>query len=73
MAPSSQIPVKIDPPASEAEAAAIGAAIERFVADTSSQPAESEASLWARAAIYEATGQQPRLGPWGDGSPWGNH
>jgi hypothetical protein len=40
--------------ASEAEGAAIVAALERFLAETGSRPAPGEPSGWQRAALAEA-------------------
>lgn len=61
----------VAPNASPQEAAAIAAALERFLGDTapavSAQP-EQEGG-WGRAAILEGVGLRA-LTPWGDGEPW---
>ena len=63
----------IAPAASPQQAAAIAAALERFLHDTApviASDAEPE-SPWARAAVAEGVG----LGapsPWGDPEPWGS-
>ncbi len=59
--------------ASPEEAAAIAAAIEQFLRDTTPTPTASEAvSPWLRSGIYENAGLDP-LGPpaWGDPERWG--
>jgi hypothetical protein len=56
------------------EAAAIVAAIGRFVRDTAPAPVASPAGggRWLRAARLEDTGAgSDDLGPWGDPHPWG--
>jgi len=57
------------PAASAEEAAAIVAALERFMRDTAPQrhPRAPKRSAWARAALLEATGHEPGAGPisWG--------
>ena len=51
------------PAASPEEAAAVVAALERFMRDTAPKPAPPQAqpgrSAWARAALLEATGHAP--------------
>ena len=62
------------PGASPEEAAAVVAAIERFMRDTAPTPAPSQPSRnpWQRAALLEATGREPDApSPWGDPMPWG--
>jgi hypothetical protein len=63
-------------PASPAEAAAVVAAVERFLRDHAPPiaPAGPEASAWERAARLEAAGAGGRWAgpsPWGDPHPWG--
>ena len=61
----------IAPAAGPEQAAAIAAALERFLHDTA--PAivpRAPASGWARAAIAEGVGLEAPT-PWGDGEPWG--
>jgi len=57
------------PAASPEEAAAIVAALERFMRDTPPKrhPPAPQRSAWARAALLEATGREPGAGPisWG--------
>jgi len=59
----------IAPAASAEEAAAIVAALERFMRDTAPKrhPPAPQRSAWARAALLEATGREPGAGPisWG--------
>ncbi len=58
----------VAPAASPEEAAAVVAALERYVRDTAPKPApQRPASLspWARAGLLEATGHAP-----GDHLPW---
>jgi len=50
------------PPASAAEAAAIAAALERFLAENAPSPAQSEVSRWQRAALLEGVDRAPRGG-----------
>ena len=64
----------IAPSASPEEAAAVVAALERFMRDTAPTPAAATPARnpWARAALLEATGREPeRPSPWGDPHPWG--
>ena len=59
-------PVRIRPPASELEAAAIVAAIERFQRDTADapqSPAAPRESPWLRAARLEAVGLDADAAP----------
>jgi hypothetical protein len=59
--------------ASPAEAAAIVAALERFMRDTAPPLASAPASPdpWARAAILEAVGHEDDApSAWGDPLPW---
>jgi hypothetical protein len=62
----------IAPAASPAQAAAIAAALERFLHDTAPVIAPAGPSLtpWERAALAEGVGLQGR-NPWGDPEPWG--
>ena len=64
----------VAPSASPEEAAAVVAALERFMRDTAPTPAPPEArrNAWQRAAILEGTDREPD-GPtaWGDPVPWG--
>ena len=60
--------------ASPEEAAAIAAAIEQFLRDTTPPPAEPEEpmSRWLRAGFFENAGLDPGgPTPWGDREPWG--
>jgi hypothetical protein len=62
----------IAPAASPAQAAAIAAALERFLHDTAPvlAPARAARSRWERAALAEGvclSGPDP----WGDPQPWG--
>ena len=64
----------VAPSASPEEAAAVVAALERFMRDTApaSMPAGPVRNPWARAALLEATGREPdEPSPWGDSHPWG--
>lgn len=59
----------VAPAASPEEAAAVVAALERFMRDTAPLPAPAPpagAPPWARAALLEATGRAPD-----DGATWG--
>lgn len=56
------------------EAAAIAAAIEQFLRDTTppSAPAAREMNPWLRAGIFEGAGLEGAgPSPWGDPEPWG--
>jgi len=59
----------VAPAASPQEAAAVVAALERFMRDTAPTPAPPTAPaspLWARAALLEGTGHAPDApSPWG--------
>jgi hypothetical protein len=60
--------------ASPEEAAAIAAAIEQFLRDTTppSGSAEAPMSPWQRAGLFEATGRDAgAASPWGDAEAWG--
>jgi hypothetical protein len=62
------------PTASPEEAAAIAAAIEQFLRDTSPPPDRPGASLspWLRSGLFENAGLDPGgPSPWGDPEPWG--
>jgi hypothetical protein len=64
----------VAPDASPEEAAAVVAALERFMRDTVPPPAAAAAARnpWQRAALLEATGREPEgPSPWGDPHPWG--
>lgn len=64
----------IAPGASPQEAAAIVAALERFMRDTAPPPvaAGPPSNPWQRAALLEAVGIEPEgASPWGDGRAWG--
>ena len=56
------------------EAAAIAAAIEQFLRDTSPPPvgAGPQVDPWLRAGLFEASGRcAAEPSPWGDPEPWG--
>lgn len=59
--------------ATDAEAAAVLAAVEQFIRETTPAyaPAEERQDPWLRAALLEQTGREPD-GPteWGDAHPW---
>lgn len=60
--------------ASPEETAAVAAAIEQFLRDTTPPmaPAAPARNPWQRAALLEATGREPEgPSPWGDPHPWG--
>ena len=64
----------ITPAPSPEEAAAVVAAIERFLSDhapvVSAEP--ERVNPWLRAALLEGTGREPDApSPWGDPNPWG--
>jgi hypothetical protein len=62
------------PVASEAEAAAVIAAVEQFLRDTAPPRAAAPPpqNPWLRAALLEQTGREPDSPtPWGDPHPWG--
>jgi hypothetical protein len=58
----------VAPAASPEEAAAVVAALERFMRDTAPTPAPPVPALqpWARAGLLEGTGHAP-----GETTPWG--
>jgi hypothetical protein len=64
----------VAPSASPEEAAAVVAALERFLRDFAPvivEPAP-RANPWQRAALLEGTGREPDgPSPWGDPIPWG--
>jgi hypothetical protein len=55
------------------EAAAIVAAVERFLTETAPAPTRAEAANpWQRAALLEGTGaKQGFASPWGEPRTWG--
>lgn len=59
--------------ASPEQAAAIAAALEQFLRDTSPAPAPAAGiSPWLRAGMYENVGLDPAgPSPWADADPWG--
>jgi hypothetical protein len=64
----------VAPEASPEEAAAVVAALERFMRDTAPRPAPAapRRGAWQRAALLEATHREPdEPNPWGDPIPWG--
>ena len=64
----------VAPAASPEEAAAVIAALERFMRDTAppASPTGPPRNPWQRAALLEATGREPDApSPWGDPVPWG--
>lgn len=64
----------VTPAASPEEAAAVMAAVERFLRDFTPAlvAAEPPRNAWQRAALLEATGREPDgPSPWGDPIPWG--
>jgi hypothetical protein len=66
----------VTPAASPEEAAAVIAAVERFLRDYTPAPvpAPPPRNPWQRAALLEATGREPDVGGWdplwGDPIPW---
>jgi hypothetical protein len=59
--------------ASPEEAAAIAAAIEQFLRDTTPPPAPAATSRWLRAGLFAGTGRDPSgPAPWGDAERWGS-
>jgi hypothetical protein len=63
----------IAPSASPTEAAAIVAALERFMRDTAPALAQArpEVDRWRRAALLEGVGREPDASaPWGEADPW---
>jgi hypothetical protein len=64
----------VAPSASPEEAAAVVAAVERFLRDLTPPPAPPAPAKdpWQRAALLEATGRGADApSPWGDPHPWG--
>jgi len=59
--------------AEPAEAAAVVAAVEQFLADTASSPSAREAvNPWQRAALLEGVrSKQAFASPWGEPRTWG--
>jgi hypothetical protein len=51
--------------ASEEEAAAVVAALERFLAETAPAPAPAPMSRWLQAALAEGTNREPSPIGWG--------
>ncbi|MFL5819850.1 MAG: hypothetical protein ACJ76S_04115 [Solirubrobacteraceae bacterium] len=65
----------VAPSASPEEAAAVAAALERFMRDTAPVPMPSfpRPNPWQRAALREAVGREAdEPSPWGDPHPWGS-
>jgi hypothetical protein len=63
----------VAPGASPEEAAAVVAALERFMRETAPTfaPAPPTRNRWLRAARLEAIGREPQgLSPWGDSHRW---
>jgi hypothetical protein len=61
-------------PATPEEAAAIAAAVQRFLGDTAAPvtAGPQRVNPWLRAALFEGTGREPDApSPWGDPHPWG--
>lgn len=64
----------VAPSASPEEAAAVVAALERFMRDHAPPPAATTPARnpWQRAALFEGVGREPsEPSPWGDPHPWG--
>lgn len=64
----------VAPSASPEEAAAVVAALERFMRDHAPPPAATgpPRNHWQRAALMEGVGREPtEPSPWGDPHPWG--
>ena len=49
----------------EEEAAAVMAALEQFLAETTPSPTPVEGSRWQRAALHEGVARAPGLSSWG--------
>jgi hypothetical protein len=65
----------VAPGASPEEAAAVAAALEQFLRDTTPPLADvpERTNPWLRAALLEGTGREPsEPSPWGDPHPWGS-
>jgi hypothetical protein len=65
----------VAPGASPEEAAAVAAALEQFLRDTTPPlaAAPERTNPWLRAALLEGTGREPsEPSPWGDPHPWGS-
>ena len=63
----------VAPSASPEEAAAVVAALERFLRETTPVVAAEppRMSPWQRAALLEGVGREPdEPSPWGDPNPW---
>ena len=63
----------VAPSASPEEAAAVVAALERFLGETTPVVAAEppRRSPWQRAALLEGVGREPdEPSPWGDPNPW---
>lgn len=64
----------VAPSASPSEAAAVAAALERFMRETAPAPVAPPERVdpWLRAALHEGTSRTAaEPGPWGDPTPWG--
>ena len=64
----------VAPSASPEEAAAVVAALERFMRETAPVlvAREEPANRWTRTALYEGIGRDAdEATPWGDPHPWG--
>jgi hypothetical protein len=64
----------VAPSASPEEAAAVMAALERFMRDFAPPPVAPapRANPWLRAGLFEATGREADVASaWGDPVPWG--
>ncbi len=68
-----QLQFAVSAAATDAEAAAVIAAVEQFLRETTPPPADEapRQDPWLRAALLEQTGREPD-GPteWGDAHPW---
>ncbi len=63
----------IEPAPTDAEAAAICAALEQFLQETAPPPQTVKSSNpWQRSAVSDSTGQSQVHNAWGDSSPWGS-
>jgi hypothetical protein len=64
----------VAPSASPEEAAAVVAAVERFLRETAPpvEPQQRARNAWHRAALLEGVDREAAgRAPWGDGVPWG--